>query len=333
MVKVVAGAAGGPKWLVLNSLDRVIFSEWLRLGSDHPRFLVGSSIGAWRFAAISQKEPMAAMERFQSAYLNQSYTSEPTPEEVTLEVANVMNGFLDDRGISEIFNHPYFRLNIMAVRCRGLGASDKRIPLMLGMAGAALSNAICRKFLKFFFERILFYDPRNIPPFFEMDGFPIRKIPLTRHNIREALLASGSVPLVMTGVSHIPGAPAGMYRDGGIIDYHLDIPFMKKEDGLVLFPHYTDRIIPGWLDKKLPWRKPTPSNMDHVLLVAPSKAFVERLPYHKIPDRTDFQYFKGRDKERLAYWNRVIQKSNCLGEEFLEAVQTGRIRERVRPML
>ena len=35
MVKVIAGAAGGPKWLVLNHLDRYIFSTWLKTELSH----------------------------------------------------------------------------------------------------------------------------------------------------------------------------------------------------------------------------------------------------------------------------------------------------------
>ncbi|RPJ78596.1 MAG: patatin-like phospholipase family protein, partial [Deltaproteobacteria bacterium] len=62
-VSVIAGAAGGPKWLVLNQLDRMIFSYWLR-NRKKPLYLLGSSIGSWRFAAASQKDPIEAMDRF-----------------------------------------------------------------------------------------------------------------------------------------------------------------------------------------------------------------------------------------------------------------------------
>ena len=46
---------------------------------------------------------------------------------------------------------------------------------------------------------------------------------LTPDNLRAALLASGSIPLLMEGV-RIPGAP-GVYRDGGSADYHLDLDY------------------------------------------------------------------------------------------------------------
>ena len=49
------------------------------------------------------------------------------------------------------------------------------------------------------------------------------------------------------------------------------------------------------------------------------------------PDR-DFLLFIGGDKERIAYWNTAVNESERLAEEFLDVVQTGRIRERVKPM-
>jgi hypothetical protein len=150
-------------------------------------------------------------------------------------------------------------------------------------------------------------------------------------NIKPALLASGSIPLVMSGINNIPGACPGTYRDGGILDYHPDLPF-TEDDGIVLFPHYTDKIIPGWMDKKLAWRRPSRSHMENVVLVAPSRKFIKELPYKKIPDRNDFYLFKGKQSERISYWNSVVDKSTALGEEFLNVVQSNKIRDIIQPM-
>ena len=331
MIKVIAGAAGGPKWLVLNHLDRVIFSSWFKMRTK-PLFLIGSSIGAWRFAAASQNNHRKAIDRFQAAYLDQRYTSNPGPEEVTRETIRIMDSFIDDSKINEILHHPYMRMNIMAVRSKWAVSSDKKLFLASGLLAAMLFNTIERKLLRFFFERALFYDERTLPPFWTMDGFPIRKIPVKANNIKKALLASGSIPIIMSGVDNIAHAPKGTYRDGGVIDYHMDISFLGKEEGIVLFPHYKSRIIPGWLDKKLFWRKPSLTNMDRVLLIAPSETFIERLPRKRIPDRNDFWHFKGRNTDRVKCWKKVIKKSERLGHEFLETVETGKIRELVKPM-
>ena len=330
-VKVVAGAAGGPKCLILGHLDGALFSTWLA-GRKEPLFLLGSSAAAWRFASISQKRPLEAIDRFQTTYVHQHYSEKPSTKEITDESIAFLNIFLGDRGEEDILNHPYLRLNVMSTRCRGLTASDRKGALLPGLLIAALLNIFSRRSLGLFFERTLLYDPRDTPPFFDMDEFPIRKIPLTEENLRTALLASGSIPVVMSRVTDIPGARRGSYRDGGIIDYHMDVPFTKDGNGIVLFPHYTNRIIPGWFDKHLLWRKPDNLHVENLLLLHPTEAFIQKLPYGKVPDRNDFRRFLGRDTERMDYWNKSIEESRRLSEEFLDAVESGKIRELVGPL-
>ena len=94
-------------------------------------------------------------------------------------------------------------------------------------------------------------------PFFKSlknDPFKTEYAALTEHNFRDVLIATGSIPLVLEGVAGIDGASDGTYWDGGLIDYHLHLPYTQSS-GLVLYPHFTNKIVPGWLDKMLPWRK------------------------------------------------------------------------------
>jgi hypothetical protein len=205
--------------------------------------------------------------------------------------------------------------------------------LSLGLGGAGLGNIVSPRALKLFFERTLFYDPRSKPPFLTAPSFPAQAVTLTAANARHALMASGSIPLVMSGISQIAGAPAGVYRDGGIMDYHLNVPFLPDtDDQLVLFPHFEERLIPGWFDKHLPWRKPDAARMSHALVIAPSPEFIAKLPFQKIPDRTDFMRFQGRDGERFQYWRKVIHECQRLADELHEVITKGRIAERVRPL-
>lgn len=326
-IEVIAGAAGGPKWLVLNGLDRALFFQWFKEKSS-PCFLIGSSIGSWRFAAIAQGDE--AYGRFEQAYIAQCYSANPTPAEVTRESLRVMDMFLDAAGAHTVLNHPVFRMNLLAVRCRGLFGREGRLALFPALFLAASANAVYRKALRLFFTRTLFYDPRTIPPFFGMDQFPLQRAALTLQNMPSALMASGSIPLVMEGVVNPPGAAPGIYRDGGLIDYHMDLPFGAR--GIVLFPHFRARIIPGWLDKMLPWRKPAAANMEQVVLLCPSQAFIDRLPGGRIPDREDFMIYRGRDHERFRAWNQVIEATRILGDEFLDLVHGSGIQRRVQPL-
>jgi hypothetical protein len=330
MVKVVAGAAGGPKFLVLSQIDRFLFSEWF--DSEHSLDFVGSSIGAWRFAALSMKNPLDAYDRLYIAYTSQQYESRPTREEVSSESFKIMQAFLGETGISEIVSSKNRRLNILSVKCRGPISSDNRLILGVGLAGAAFSNVISRKLMGGFFKRALFHFPQQNPPFLNSSEFPIDHIPLSEQNLQQALLSSGSIPFVMSGVFDIDGAPKGTYRDGGLLDYHMDIPYEVGEDSIVLFPHYTNKIIPGWLDKKLSWRKANRDNMKNVLMVCPSDRFVSDLPFGKIPDRNDFYKFEGQDEDRLKYWRAVAEKSKILAEELHQIFNNQAIEGLVKPL-
>lgn len=329
-VSIVAGAAGGPKWLILRHLDAALCGNWFA-GRSEKLFLLGSSIGAWRFAAWCKPDALAAFSDFEAAYLDQRYAKPPTAEEVTAESLRIQQAYLGENGAREILSHPVFRLNCMSVRCRDLSRLDATPVLGPAIVCSALANAVHRKLLGFFFERVLFSDPRDLPPFSSMNGFPFQRVALTPQNLSQALLASGSIPLVMSGVRNIAGAQPGTYRDGGLIDYHLDVPFNPPADTIVLFPHFGERIVPGWFDKWLPKRTPAKDHLKSVLLVAPSPEFISGLPLGKIADRTDFKRFFGKDDERLAYWKSILDAGRVLADAFLEAVESGSIRKYVRP--
>lgn len=327
-VSVVAGAAGGPKWLVLGGMDRYLAGYFFKK-RKMPLYLIGSSIGSWRFAAFAQEKPVQAIDDFEKAYMKQSYSRVPAPDEVTGESWKILDSYLPEKKKDGILNHPYCRLNILAVRSKHIIAVESRAAIAAGMAMATVTNMVSRASMGCHFERTLFSDLRDIPPFHDMRGFPLHHVNLTEDNLKPAIMASGSIPMVMKGVTGIPGAPSGTYRDGGMIDYHLDIPFDPDPGHIVLYPHYTDAIIPGWLDKHLPWRKAHEQNMSNVLIVCPSKSFIAGLPFGKIPDRNDFMLFRGRDEERLDYWRKAVVGSHYLGEQLHEAVASGKIRTMV----
>ena len=179
-------------------------------------------------------------------------------------------------------------------------------------------------------ERGIVHDARLKAPLAKLVDFPSHEVALSRENLLPALLASASIPLVMAGVRNIPGAPEGIYRDGGLLDYHLDLPY--QQPGVVLYPHFTDKVVPGWFDKSLPWRRGDATRLQDVLLVAPSKTYLESLPDRKLPDRKDFERYVGDDASRERAWRSAIAESDRLGDEFLELIETVRLTDRVRPL-
>ncbi len=327
-IKGIVGASGGPKFLVLNGLDKAILNTWFKKRTD-PLFFIGSSIGSWRGAAFASKDPIKTLDIFTESYLKQHYSSKPTRKEVTEESTRILNDFLKEENIDFILNRSKFNLNIISAQCTGISSLESNKALALSFIPAMMMNLVSRKLLLKIYTRTLFHDSRNTPPFansFKKEN----RVKLSAKNLKQALLSSGSIPFVMEGIKNIPGAPSGTYRDGGLTDYHINIDF-GVNDGIVLFPHFSSRVIPGWLDKSLTWRKPDKEFYSNTVLVAPSKKFIEGLPMGKIPDRTDFKTFFGNDDERLKYWNEVIKKSSIIGEEFMEAASSGKLKDIIKP--
>ena len=327
-IGTLAGASGGAKWLVLSQLDRVILRDIIPKLSG-PVHLIGSSVGAWRFACYAQSEPLAAIDRFEQAYLGQSYSEDPDIGEITTKSREMLQYILGENGVTEILANPLFRSHVMTVRSRHVLASEQPMILATSLMLAATLNMISRRTLGAFFERALFYDPRELPPFFGLSGFPIQHVQLSDDNLEDVIVATGSIPLVLTGVRNIAGATPGVYRDGGVIDYHLDIPH-SAPDRLTLFPHFFDHIVPGWFDKQLPWRKPNSAHVDRTILVSPSADFVARLPNGKIPDRSDFRRYSA--DERVRIWSKVVASCEQLADEFHEVIEKDQLAARLLPL-
>ncbi len=74
-VKVLAGASGSAKFLVLTSIDKVLIS--LFKGRTDPLYLIGTSIGAFRMAAFCQKDPVKAIKILERKYIEQHYEFKP----------------------------------------------------------------------------------------------------------------------------------------------------------------------------------------------------------------------------------------------------------------
>lgn len=313
-VGCVPAAAGGPKGLALLELDKRLFDVgegWLR-NAGHLD-LIGSSIGAWRMAAASMNDPVAALTRLEHAYLAQQFNRQPTARAVADECRKLPAAVLGSEPV------PCARANVSlsVIAARARGRLDGRRS-RAAFAHASIDNLLSRERLALHMERVVFTTgaPRALTrPF---DAFGLTKVGLSRENCADALLASGSIPLLCEPVCNPAGAPPGDYWDGGLIDYHLLLPYHELP-GLVLFPHFVSHLTPGWLDKFLPWRKRSRSKawLANVIVVSPSPSFIERLPHQKLPDRRDFHRYGGNLALRQRDWRRAIAESQRFADDVL----------------
>ncbi|MBL8277042.1 MAG: phospholipase [Pelomonas sp.] len=319
-IGLIPAAAGGPKGLILNGLDRHIFGDWLAR-SRHTVHLVGASIGAWRMAtaALAHRGVAHAFEVMAEAYVTQEYDvlpgeKRPRPEGVSRRFGEILAEIFQGRE-AEVLAHPRLRLHIVTSRGRaGLLAREGRLRTPLGYLGAFAANAVSRPLLGRFLERVVFSDPRDRLPL-ALGDFSTREVHLSRANLRGALLASCSIPFWLQAQHDLPGAPRGAYWDGGITDYHLHLDYAAMADGLVLYPHFQRTLVPGWLDKGLKRRHAATARLDNVVVMAPHPDWVRTLPGAKLPDRQDFATYRHANAERLRAWQAALDAAQQLADE------------------
>lgn len=314
-IAIVPAAAGGPKGLILHQLDCWLFGEFLA-SAPRPRQFVGASIGAWRMAAAAFADPVAAQRRLVSAYVGQRYPDKPDAAHVSRTCRALLDAVLDGQD-TQLLQHPQHSVSVLAAR--GIGALAQPGRERRGFLLAAASNVMGRARLAASLERVVFHAGPGHAGWLRsrFDAFTTHFVPLAQNNLRDALLASASIPLVLDAVSGIAGAPSGRLWDGGLIDYHLHLPYQREPD-LVLYPHFTGHIVPGWLDKAMPWRRARPNDpaLENMILVSPSSDFVASLPNRKLPDRADFARYGQDHAARIRDWRLAIAESERMAAAF-----------------
>jgi hypothetical protein len=324
-VRVIPAAAGGPKGLLLLPLDRFIFGHWLPQ-SDQVVHVLGASIGAWRMAAACLPDADAALAQLGEDYITQRYPHAPGRMPTARDISEVFGRQLQERlgrRAGEILAHPRLRLHVFTSRGRGLLHRPGRVAMPLGWAAAFAANAVERRALGRWLERVVFSDPRQALPF-ALEDFPTQRAALSRENLAAAVLASCSIPFALRAVQDVPGGPPGTYWDGGLTDYHLHLPYAGMSEGLVLYPHFNAQVVPGWLDKAWKRRHRATAQLDNLVLLAPRPEWVRSLPRGKIPERRDFRAYGEDEALRQRDWRRALAESQRLADEFAELVAGGR---------
>jgi hypothetical protein len=318
-VGLVPGAAGGPKGLALNPLDRFLFGHWLA-GSTHTVHLLGASIGAWRMASACLADADAALARMAHDYIHQRYEHKPgkppTPRHVSETFGAKLAEHFEGRE-AEVLSHPRYRLHVFTSRGRhALLRREGRLRTPLGYLGAFAANAVSRSAMGGWLERVIFSDAREPLPLHLLD-YRTHQVPLAADNLRASILASCSIPFWLDAVHDIPGAPPGAYWDGGITDYHLHLDYASMPEGaLVLYPHFQKSVVPGWLDKALRHRHRATERLSNVVLLAPHPEWVRTLPNGKLPDRNDFKHYGDDFDGRVKAWSLALAESRRLADEF-----------------
>ena len=331
-IDTIFGASGAAKWLAIYGLDRAIFSQWLS-AADHPILLYGTSVGAFKLAAACRDNPGEALDQLANAYTEQSYQDGDTSaDKISSETKKILATISSDGGVNEILSHKNLRFSCGAAKTSDAMAVNQSKRQKLALAKAFLQSFQGRKGYGTQLQRAIFHHPLSEDQLQGVDHIITHHIPLCADNLDDALLASGSIPNLMHGIVDPAGAPPGTYFDGGMLDYHPVPAHLGVTDGLVLYPHFYQHIIPGWFDKFFRSRYASAELLDNVIMISPTDYMVSQMPGGNIPDRKDFINFHEDDQQRKKNWRQVMELSRQLGDEFLELVQSDQIAEKVKPL-
>ncbi|WP_068546606.1 hypothetical protein [Thalassotalea crassostreae] len=331
LFKLIVGASGGPKWFVLAGLDRYFCGEYFQQRNNNPLYTLGSSAGAWRFSCYGQNEPLKAINRLIEGYSGLSYPANANIQQITAQSEQLLAYVLGEQNGADIVANKQVKSSVVVAKSLGLTRFEHKALQLPGLITSAAANRISRRHLGKYYQRVIFSNDVDYIPFDYHDGIGSKVVALESANISQALQATGSIPLLINGVKNIKGAGNGMYRDGGIIDYHFDQQFLpEQDDGLVLYPHFYNEFKPGWFDKYIKSRFANKEHFDNTLILCPSAEFVQSLPYQKIPDRKDFAELT--ETQRQNYFRTVASESERLADEFNELVNGNQSTDIIRSL-
>ena len=313
---VAVGASGGPKWLVLSALDRLL-CELLKT-RQNPIHLLGSSSGAWRFAGYCQDDSHRALSLLEDAYIEANWSVARPLEQRSKTALKILEAFLPPGQSIQLAPSKFFP-HFIAAECQGLIARESTPIQIAGLLLAlAVQSIKGRAALAPSISRTLFSDSRSALPS-ALSDIATKRAVLNEPNYRQVLLASGSIPLVLPAIRDIPGAP-GVFRDGGLIDYHFDqLPI--HSDGLILMPHFLSELQLGWLERLAPKSVLPNPNLDRLVIVCPTQAWLRSLPSGKLPDRDDARLLT--PELRRYHWHQAALRGQELAEEFERRFQAG----------
>ncbi len=309
------GPATGPRWLGWAALDRALLGL---IGPDEDGrafVLHGGSAGAYRWAALCAADPRSKHEELTERYL----TACPRPDQTKQELSSLYRSLLTELYSDQaqaIVRNPERELRVVATRVSGLlEHTDHRCHL--GLLGSALLSGL---------------SPAADPPgtlrcVFSRDTSEPRRR-LTPENLVSVLLASGSVPGRMAPV-HLGEPPGEAFLDGGLVEYHLGRN--TATDGMWVMIHHTPELLSRWFDRYLPFAHQT--NPDHLLLIVPSTAYVERLPGSTLPSRNDFLRHAKAPKSRITNWREATKQSERLAQAFARDLASGALIDNLEVLL
>ncbi|RKO89015.1 hypothetical protein BDK51DRAFT_51622 [Blyttiomyces helicus] len=309
--------ASGPRSLVTLGFDRRLKHLVQSDALTSKKWLVGSSTGALRFAALlgslvtgenltrelknqycrmHYKDGVSSGEehRVVGCHANGAIPFSPCRKDTPATLAPMMRRMYNicapASHLDEILAHPHARLAFIVSRVKS--PFDRLPDWQLRIVFAIFA------FFSLFFNvaplllsRIVFYSGDEVPKFLENGvggSGNVEFVSLVKDNIYEVLHATTCVPFIQERCEYITGIGPGLFIDGAMTDYQLNTKMPSTLPSLLLSDMDHPAVYQTALDALIGLRSAPSALFEHASYVHADPSFSASLPEKKAPSMCDF---------------------------------------------
>ena len=226
------GPGGRPRWLATSGFDLTLLKE-AALGRRFPVWPWSApprGPGALRLGCSPARR--RATLPFAKPTSRRRTVAKTPPQRSSSPWSALSTAILRMTPFPFVLAHKQFRLAVLTSRDEDPVRLGTAVAPETGFITCFLVNALHPALMHRLAERVVFYYGAQTSRFLPAQRVPRPLHPLSETNFKSAVIASGAIPIVVGGVRDIFGAPDGIYRDGGFLDYHINQDYTTRNDGL-----------------------------------------------------------------------------------------------------
>jgi hypothetical protein len=306
--------AAGPRAFVSSGFEASLASSYLSNNIKSEKWLIGGSTGGLRALAFVNslllKQDLAC--KIKDHYCEMYYKHGFTSDKLHAMMLEMFDSVCPNDVLKEALEHDTFKVAILVSELRYPFSLLPVILLRPFLAIVVLLHLVLPSLIEtLFFKRLCFYSGHSPPSFLGLED-SVEFCKLTINNCQQVLHATTSMPLISKTCTFIKGKGPGVYFDGGITDYYLNMK-INGANGLLLGDlHPTSPIYRSALDLFVPWRRHLPDEyFEHVSVIRPTENFLKSLEPRSLPSVRDWfskEYIKYPEKRKDS-WNLVYDLS------------------------
>ncbi|KAJ3098483.1 hypothetical protein HDU97_003982 [Phlyctochytrium planicorne] len=328
--RIFFGPASGPRCFATVGFEAHMKDLVARGLISSPKWLVGASTSALRFMALlsSLANGKDVTSELKEMYCEMYYKTGDTPQVLRPMMEKCYRICAPEDALEKALSNPMFKIAILVANIspRYRNLSDWQLKSILVYYG--LKNLVSPKYLSGLVSRICFYSGDEVPYFLANGlGGPnsIQFVKLTQKNVYAVLHATTCIPFIQERCTFIPDFGEGLFVDGALTDYTLNVQLQDPEYPALLLGDCLQReFSPTVFDTKVPWRTPPKTFFDHCSLVHPTTAFAKRIPDGALPSVGDWfkpQYIKDPTR-RHQNWRMTYDTSQKEWTQTFKSIQT-----------